>query len=97
MPARNSYANSAKQREIMAIVCAAHAEKVDITAAELRGLVSYTASKQAILCSLKFLEKHGYIRKEPRAGNQSMIIKPTVQALAIYQPDPVSFPEEDES
>lgn len=81
--------NTPKQLEIMKLVMSAADAGSFITMEKLREDLSYgaTCSKQAVLCSLRILEKAGLLAKEYR-GAKPMILKPTPLAYTLLKPRP---------
>ena len=80
MPGQGEFAQSDKQEEILRLVLDTAEQTGDfIELHELKGKLSYgpDVSKQAILCSLKFLEGHGLIAREHR--KRKLYIKPTLE------------------
>jgi hypothetical protein len=97
MPARNEFANSRKQREIMRLICEATSTGVEITTNDLCAGVSYgPVSKQAITCSLRALERHGMIATT-RHGNRSATIAPTTKGFTVFMATPDPVPEDGEA
>jgi hypothetical protein len=85
MPGQGEFAQNDKQTEIMKLVMDTARDTGDfIELHELKGKLSYgpDVSKQAILCSLKFLEKHGLIAREHR--KRKLYIKPTLEAFKVF-------------
>lgn len=83
-----------KQHEIMGHVLEAAGKGSYITLVELwRDKLSYgpSVSKQAVLCSVKFLAKHGFVIRQPD-GRNSMKIIPTSKGYETFQPTPVTDP-----
>lgn len=77
---------SRKQREILRLVVEATSKGEEITMAQLKEQLSYgkKVSRQAVQCSVKFLEKHGYLAKRCR-GPQSTLLMPTELAMARFR------------
>jgi len=61
-----------------------------ITLVSLREKLSYKPSKQAVLCSLRVLEKHGFLTKNYH-GNRTMELKPTPLAIVTFKAMPASL------
>lgn len=93
MSAIGQFANSEKQQEIMKHIVEAASRGEVMTVDDLRAKLSYagTCTRQAVLCSLKFLEKHGYILKQRTGSNKPMLIKPTTLGFATFKPTPASL------
>lgn len=90
MGAHYQFAHTAKQHELMELILKAADSGAFITVKELHAKVSYgkDCKKQAILCSLRLLEKHGFIAKKYR-GPKSAEIVPTAQAYTVFRANPV--------
>lgn len=67
------------QRKLMIAIVRGNPDGEDWDIDALMGELNHTASKQAFQCSLKILEKRGYLtrRYEPRRGARRMLIEPT--------------------
>lgn len=63
-----------------------------LTIDELRDRLTHKPSKQAIQCSIRFLEGHGFLERDydTRAKRRRMVIKPTIYAFRVLRPEPVS-------
>ena len=87
------YLNTPKQREIVHHVLRAADTGEFIELHQLKAKLSYgdTITKQALLCSLKYLQEHGFIEKQ-RKGRQ-MTYKPTLKAYQKYRRG-LEFPAE---
>lgn len=78
-----------KQHEIMDLVLRAAdaGELLDI--AELKERLSYgpDVTKQALQCSIRFLEKHGMLARdyERRRGARRMVLQPTGLAYSTFR------------
>jgi hypothetical protein len=84
MGAHFEFAHTDKQAEIMRHILTAADTGVPITLEKLREDLSYRASKQAVLCSLRFLEGHGFVEKRYH-GNRTMDILPTKLAYSTFR------------
>jgi hypothetical protein len=78
------FAHTEKQSKIMRHVLEAADLGKSITLAELRDKLPWKPSKQAVLCSLQFLENHGMIIKTYR-GNRTMEITPTRKSYYTFR------------
>lgn len=87
MGAHFEFAQSEKQTEIMKLVLTAVDHGDFITLKRLREQLSYKASKQAVLCSLKILESYGFLTKTYH-GNRTMELKPTTLAYVTFRSTP---------
>jgi DNA-binding PadR family transcriptional regulator len=61
------------------------AENLDVY--QLMDRVPYQCSREAMLCSLRFLKKHGLVetdRKENRNGRMHQVFMPTDDCIRIY-------------
>lgn len=84
MSAHFEFAQTDKQAEIMRLVLTAVDHEHFLTLEKLREQLSYKPSKQAVLCSLKILESHGFLTKVYH-GNRSMELKPTTLAYTTFR------------
>jgi repressor of nif and glnA expression len=84
MGAHYEFAQTDKQTEIMKLILGATSLGSFITLKQLRDRLSYKPSKQAVLCSLRRLESHGFLTKTYH-GNQTMDIVPTMLAYATFR------------
>lgn len=79
----DTFQGTAKQREIMEKIFDAHekGEKITITDLYLSLSYAHTCSRQAVTCSVEFLEKKwGLIKKSERHGN-FRYLEPTERAF----------------
>jgi len=90
MGAHFEFAHTDKQAEIMRLILGAVDHGSLITLKALREQLSYKASKQAVLCSLKILEGHGFLTKHHH-GNRTMEIKPTATAYTTFRSAPAKL------
>lgn len=81
------FRQSLKQTEIMGLVVTANADGVPISLPQLQAKLSYGASvkRQAILCSIKILERHGMLTRE-NSKSKSMRLIPTDLAAMYFKP-----------
>jgi Fe2+ or Zn2+ uptake regulation protein len=84
----DEFRHTEKQTEIMTIVLNSASAGAFCTLQELRDKLSYgkDVSKQAVLCSLKFLAKHGMLERRHR-GPKSMELIPTQQGYKVFRVD----------
>lgn len=90
MAAHFEFAQTEKQTEIMKLILGAVDHGSYITLASLREQLSYTPTKQAVLCSLNFLEGHGFLTKKYH-GNRTMEIVPTALAYSTFRSLPTEL------
>lgn len=81
-----SFAGTPKQLEIMDIVLKTADQGRYVEFHELRSRLSYGAevTKQAIQCSIRFLEKHGYLSRE-YDKSRKLYLKPTLLSYQILR------------
>jgi hypothetical protein len=82
------FASTAKQTEIMTIVCAASSRGAEISTGDLRAALSWAPKLAAFHCSLKFLKDHGMLVVENH-GRNGGTVRPTTAGYALFKPKPV--------
>lgn len=91
-----------KQLEIMKVLMNGNQDDDGVTISwcdihELRGRLGYRASREAVICSLKFLQKKGLIeirsRAEIRDGRRKTLYLPTNLAFDALTVAPISLKE----
>jgi repressor of nif and glnA expression len=90
MGAHYEFAQTDKQTEIMKLILAQADLGSYITLTALREQLSYKPSKQAILCSVRVLEGHGFLTKIHH-GCRTMEIIPTALAYSTFRATPTRF------
>jgi repressor of nif and glnA expression len=83
----SEFAQTEKQTEIMKLILEAADYGAFINMTQLRERLTYKASKQAFLCSVKILENYGFLVKEYK-GSRPMELKPTPLAYATFRTSP---------
>lgn len=81
---------TAKQQEILDAVMTLTGRGEFPDMDELLGAVSYECSKQAMQCSVRYLEQHGMLeRRDPelRRGRRRRVIAPTRLCYQLMRPD----------
>ena len=87
MGAHFEFAHTAKQQEVMEHIIAGADAGSFITIRELLGKISWTCSKQALLCSIRTLQRWGFVRKEYRGPKSSRLV-PTPEAYQVFKGTP---------
>ena len=87
MGAHFEFQRTDKQTEIMKLILGAADTGVAITLKQLRDRLSYKPTKQAVLCSLRILERYGFLTKQYH-GNRTMHIHPTARAYSTFRSMP---------
>lgn len=93
---------TAKQRCIMNVIMRGNTNDNGVTISwcdisELRERIPYGSSREAVLCSIKFLEKKGLLEVRPRAvirnGRRKTLFIPTNLAFDMLTRKPMSEEE----
>lgn len=91
----SGFQQSRKQREIMRLLIDATAKGEELTMSQLKERLSYgkDVSRQAVQCSIRYLEGHGMLVKKNR-GRTSTLLMPTAAAMARYRKPDFSSEED---
>jgi Fe2+ or Zn2+ uptake regulation protein len=81
------FRSTRKQREIIDIILKAADGGEILSIRDIHERISYTCSFPAVVCSLTFLERHGFVVKERGAKNRTYL-KPTLLAYQRFRPGP---------
>lgn len=86
------FAQTEKQTEIMNLILQAADAGKHLSAHELHARLSYgdKCTVNAVMCSLKFLESHGFISRRRRGdGTRRSDLLPTKLAYIYFRPAPI--------
>ena len=92
MTGTKGFRHSEKQTEIMNVVLKAADDGQTLSAEEIRDRVNYghTITVNAMICSLGFLARHGFVQKQSRGdGTRKINWAPTSLAYAVFRPTPL--------